>query len=180
MKTSDSTLLDNIDTDTLGGQIPQYTPVYTSGNSSAYWSFRSTAAMIGAQSVPGIPADNIAIADTGTTPILVNDVLLDEIYIALGGTCSTTGLDGNPCIFPQNSEIPSITLYVGEYSVTLNTEDLIFEDYGDYYIGSVQSRTQANSQVDVFGDCFLRNIYAIFDFTSGNEQFGFVTRAPET
>ena len=80
-----------IDAGTLGGRTPQYTPVYTTGYSSIYWSFPSTIAKIGGQSVP-VPADNIAIADTGTTLIYVNDVLLNEIYTALRGTCSTTGL----------------------------------------------------------------------------------------
>jgi Eukaryotic aspartyl protease len=72
-------------------------------------------------------------------------------------------------------------LYVGEYGVTLDPEDLIFSpaggEYQDYYVGSVQPSTEG---FDVFGDYFLRNIYAIFNFTNGNQQFAFVPRVPGT
>jgi hypothetical protein len=174
-----------IDASTLGGRTPQYTPVKTTGDSAIYWwSFPSANSEIGGQSVPGLPADNIAIADTGTSLIYVNDDLVNAIYTALRGGCETTGLGDTPCIFPQNADIPSITLYIGEYPVTLDSQDIIVgpagEGYEDYYVGSVQPRTYINSPVDVFGDRFLRNIYAIFDFTNGDEKFGFVTRAKDT
>jgi aspergillopepsin I len=166
-----------IDVDTLGGQTVLSTSVFPT--EPGYWAFPSTVANIGGNLI-SIP-DNVAIADTGTTLIKINELVLNEIYSLLGGGCDTTGLGNTPCIFPQNADIPSITLYVGEYGVTLDPEDLIFSpaggEYQDYYVGSVQPSTEG---FDVFGDYFLRNIYAIFNFTNGNQQFAFVPRVPGT
>jgi len=165
-----------IDEPTLGGQTPLYTPLVPTG--PGFWAFPSTTANIGGNEI-SIP-DNVAIADTGTTLILLSsDTVVNEIYSLLGGGClNTTG--GNPtCIYPQNADIPSITLYIGEYPVTLDPQDFAIapagEGYEGYNVGAVQPST---SGFDIFGDAFLINIYAIFDF--GNEQFGFVPRAPGT
>jgi len=162
--------------DTLGGQTIQWAPVVPT-NDQGYWAFPSTIANIGGNIVYP-PADNIAFADTGTTLIFLNEAVLNEIYRLLEGTCDTTGLGDTPCIFPKNAQVPSITLYVQDHGVTLNPEDLVWKEYSeDYYVGSVQPRT---GSYDVFGDYFLRNVYAVFDFTNGSPQFGFVPRAPET
>lgn len=167
-----------IDADTVGGQQIQWTPVVAT--EQGYWAFSSTIANVGGNAV-SLPSDNIAIADTGTTLIYVSDPIIDEIYTLLGGNCDTTGLSVNPCIFPQNANIPSITLYVGGYGVTLGPDDIdsgvAADQYEGYVIGTVQPRS---TSFDIFGDVWLRNVYAMFDFTNGNPQFGVVPRAPGT
>lgn len=166
-----------IDSDTVGEQTIQWTPVLSTD--AGYWAFASTIADIGGNvlSLPG----NVAIADTGTTLIRINDYVVGEIYGLLGGTCETSMSD-TPCIYPENATVPSITLYVGNYGVTLGPDDLNFgpvDAYPGYIVGSVQPRFEV-ADVDIFGDVWLNNVYAIFDFTAGNPQFGFVPRAPGT
>lgn len=166
-----------IDADTVGGQTIQWTPVVATDTSS--WAFSSTMANIGGSmiSLPG----NVAVADTGTSTIRLNNVLINEIYNLLGGNCNAD-LPENPCVFPETAVIPSITLYVGDYGVTLSPDDIamgVAEGYEGYVVGSVQPRI-AGVGYDIFGDVWLNNVYAIFDFTSGNNQFGVVLRAPGT
>ena len=165
-----------IDADTVGGHPIQWTPVLAT--MGGFWAFPSTVANIGGNviSLPG----NVAFGDTGTTLIRINDLVINELYRILNGSCNTN-LAHTPCIFPENAEIPSITLYVGEYGITLSPEDIVWdtaEGYPGYIVGSVQPRVDPN--FDIFGDVWLNNVYAIFDFTSGNQQFGVVPRAPGT
>ena len=168
-----------IDADTVGGRLIQWTPVVPTEVGS--WAFSSTTANIGG-TVISLPASNIAVADTGTSLIRINDLVINELYRVLNGSCNTD-LTDTPCIFPENAEIPSITLYVGDYGVTLSPQDIVWgtaQGYPGYLIGSVQPRVELASNVDTFGDVWLNNVYAIFDFTSGNQQFGVVARAPGT
>jgi len=159
-----------IDEQSSNGQTPAYTPV---DNSQGFWMFDSTSAQVGSQNVDR--SGNKAIADTGTTLCLVSDDLCQAIYGAIPGAQQNTQQQG--WVFPTNtdlSSLPQIQVAVGDNLFTINPEELPFEDLGDgTYYGGIQSR--GSQDFDIFGDVFLRSVYAVFD--QGNVQFGAIQRA---
>jgi len=163
-----------IDTELVGSDTPVYTPA---SSVHGYWEFASEFAEINGERVDR--TGNTAYADTGTTLILIADDLLPLIYGPIGGFFDDYY---QGWIFPSNvlvSDIPTVVLPVGNGVVTLNQGDLIttIAQNETYVYGSIQSR--GNTTFDVFGDYWLRNIYAIWDFgtTSEGLRFGFVPRA---
>lgn len=79
-------------------------------------------------------------------------------------------------VFPTSTDLaslPQIQFAVGNNLFTVNPEELPFQDLGDgTYYGGIQSR--GDQDFDIFGDVFLRSVYAIFD--QGNTQFGAIQR----
>jgi hypothetical protein len=120
---------------------------------------------------------NTAFADTGTTLILVADELLPAIYEPMGGFYDK---ENQGWIFPANvplSKVPTVALPAGNALVTLEKQDLAFVSNGSWVFGSIQSR--GDSPYDTFGDFWLRNIYAIWDYgmTKDGLRFGVVPRS---
>lgn len=162
-----------IDQASLGGVTPSYTPV---DNSQGFWMFNSTSASVNGKTITR--SGNTAIADTGTTLCLVADDVLSAYYGAISGAKQDSSQQG--WVYPSSvdpSSLPSIELAVGDTLYTVNGEDIAFQDLGNGFIyGGLQSRGQQN--FDIFGDVFLRSVYAIFDLNGGTPQFGCVQRQP--
>ena len=135
--------------------------------------FDSTSAKVGDKTITR--SGNTAIADTGTTLALVGDDLCEAVYGAIPGAKQNTQQQG--WVFPTSTDlstIPAVQVAVGDTLFTINPEELPFQDLGDgTYYGGIQSRGQQD--FDIFGDVFLRSVYAIFD--QGNTQFGATQRA---
>ncbi|KAF2171730.1 hypothetical protein M409DRAFT_17966 [Zasmidium cellare ATCC 36951] len=159
-----------IDQQATNGQTPTYTPV---DSSQGFWMFDSTSAKVGEKTVTR--SGNTAIADTGTTLALVGDDLCEAVYGAIPGAKQNT--QQQAWVFPTStdlSSLPKIQFAVGDNLFTVNPEELPFQDLGDgTYYGGIQSR--GDQDFDIFGDVFLRSVYAIFD--QGNKQFGCTQRA---
>lgn len=159
-----------IDQQALNGQTPAYTPV---DSSQGFWTFDSTSAKVGDKTVTR--TGNTAIADTGTTLALVGDDLCQAVYAAIPGAKQST--QQQAWVFPTStnlSSLPKIQFAVGDNLFTVNPEELPFQDLGDgTYYGGIQSR--GDQSFDIFGDVFLRSVYAIFD--QGNKRFGCTQRA---
>lgn len=154
-----------------GNNSPQYLPV---DNSNGFWQLPSEYAIINGQRVDR--TGNTAVADTGTTIIHVSDDLLPIIYKPLGGYFDKTQ---QGWVFPANvtlAQVPSIVLPIGGYDIQLAPEDIAFAADGDIIFGAIQSR--GNLDWDVFGDYWLRNIYAVWRFVGEGEGplFGFAPR----
>ena len=69
---------------------------------------------------------------------------------------------------------------VGDNNVTIAKTDILYSDtdFPGYIVGGLQSNDGIGTSI--YGDTWLRNVYAIFDLGSGNEQdfrFGFVPRS---
>lgn len=159
---------------TTGKQI-LYTDVLLTGQAPGSWEFTSTFITINGQTIqrPG----NTAIADTGTSIIIIADQLLPSIYGPIGGK-----FDGTNWLVPSNitqSTLPVIGIPAGPNVVTLRAADLLNEPSPDpnWFIGAIQGR--GDTPIDIFGDVWLRNIYAIHDIGMtgpGKVRFGFVPR----
>jgi Eukaryotic aspartyl protease len=165
----------HIDQQLIGTQSISYTDVI---NTQGFWEFSSTTATIGGKLISR-PAGNTAVADTGTTLILVDDALLSEIYTPLGGYYDSAVNDGQGAwLFPVSalSNLPTITLPIGNFAVTLQDGDLGFQILeGGWVYGSLQSRQ--DNTYDIFGDVWLANLYVIFDLTTSVPRIGVVPRA---
>jgi hypothetical protein len=165
-----------IDQQLVNNQSIQYTPIVTAGNPNGYWTFQSDYFVINGQQVPR--PGNMAFADTGTTLILVADDILPLIYAPLGGRYDPN-VQG--WVFPStvtDAQVPTLGFPAGNNIVTLALTDIARGLVDENWIfGAIQSRGDFN--FDIFGDVWLRNIYAIFDVMDGNDaQFGLVPRAP--
>ncbi|KAF8322271.1 acid protease [Clavulina sp. PMI_390] len=133
---------------------------------NGFWEFPSSQIRIGNRTVQR-PKGNTAIADTGTTLILLDDNAVDEIY----GRIKGARMDRSGWILPKNSKPPNMAFAVGRNFYTISGEDLKFADAGKgMSFGSIQSRGQ-NKQ-DIFGDVFLKRVYAVFDQTPGHPRLG--------
>jgi hypothetical protein len=160
-----------IDSTLLGSNTPEYTPV---DSEHGYWEFSSDFVIINGNRISR-PL-NTAFADTGTTLIMVSDDILPAIYEPLGGFFD---VDTQGWLFPadvDDSDIPTIVLPAGNALVTLDKRDLGFVANETHVFGSIQSR--GSQGYDTFGDYWLRNIYAIWDFGTTDEglRFGVVPR----
>jgi hypothetical protein len=164
-----------IDQQLVNNRSIQYTPIVTAGNPNGYWTFQSDYFVINGQQVPR--PGNMAFADTGTTLILVADDILPLIYAPLGGRYDPN-VQG--WVFPStvtDAQVPALSFPAGNNIVTLALTDIARGLVDENWIfGAIQSRGDFN--FDIFGDVWLRNIYAIFDVMDGNDaQFGLVPRA---
>ncbi|KAK5117588.1 hypothetical protein LTR62_005010 [Meristemomyces frigidus] len=158
-----------IDQTALGGATPAYTAI---DNSQGFWQFPSTTAVVNGNTIQR--SGNTSIADTGTTLCLVDDALCQAFYGQIQGAKQDTQQQG--WVFPTTaaSALPSIQLAIGDTYFTVNPEDIAFQDLGNgTTYGGIQSRGSMN--MDIYGDVFLRSVYAIFD--QGNTRFGCVQRA---
>ena len=173
-----------IDDDLVGNNTINYVPVIPS--SYFAWQIPSQYIIINGNRIerPSTPSatSNTAIIDSGTIQILVSADVLPLIYEPLGGMFNTTT---QLWVFPANytpSQLPTIVLPVGNNDVTLALEDIVFAPVDENWIqGSIQSR--GSYPCDIFGDFWMRNVYAIFDLGNGTEttfRFGFVPRPPAT
>ncbi|KJX92217.1 hypothetical protein TI39_contig5889g00004 [Zymoseptoria brevis] len=149
-----------IDQTALAGQTPAYFP----------WTTRNE---VGDKTINR--SGNQSIADTGTTLALVGDDLCEAVYGAIPGATKSTQQQG--WVFPTStdlSSLPTVRLAIGDTLFTINPEELPFQDLGDgTFYGGIQSR--GDQTFDIYGDVFLRSVYAIFD--QGNTRFGCTQRA---
>jgi hypothetical protein len=152
--------------DQAGLTEPHWAPV---DNSLGFWQFDSAHIRINGE-VSNRPRKNTAIADTGTTLCLLDDETVDRIYKEIPGAKYDYSQQG--WIFPKDcTNLPTVELYLNGYYAAINPKFLDFSDAGDNMTyGAIQSR--GNLSMDIWGDAWLRNGYAIFDV--GNCRFGYV------
>jgi cathepsin D len=171
----------SIDQDALQNQTVNFVDVLPpSIPGAAFWNVSANPIFVNGQEIPN--SDSTPIIDTGTTLIFVNDNVLPAIYEPVGGFLdNNTGL----WIFPFNASIvedlPIITMPVGGYNVTLASEDLAFDTahIPGFAIGGIQGNGVDSGGFTVYGDVWLRNVYAVFDLGTGDGtdfRFGFVPR----
>jgi hypothetical protein len=156
--------------------LPEGTDIVYSDVDSSYgfWEFPSPSIQIGTQT-ESRGTGNTAIADTGTTLILLSDQAVQDIYNTISGAKLDNSAGGY--VLPTDSTPPNISFAVGtaDNIFTIAGEDLKFADAGNgMSFGAIQSRGQ-NPQ-DILGDVCLKRVYAVFDQTPNNPRIGFGQR----
>ncbi|KAJ9603922.1 hypothetical protein H2200_011444 [Cladophialophora chaetospira] len=166
----------NIDEEVVNstGKQISYTPV---NDTSGHWQFDSEFITINGRKTtrPG----NTAIADTGSTLMYIDDSLVAQIYSTIPGARQVPP-DG-PWYFPANStagDMPMVGIAVGGTEIIIEKEHLgyAFDNQTGLIFGGIEGNM--GSGYNVFGDTFLKNVYAVFDV--GNKQLGVVQRLDVT
>lgn len=136
-------------------------------NTDGFWAFSSESVSINGESIP--TSSNTAIADTGTTLVLMSDEVVDALYAQIPG--ATYDWVNQGYIFPISTtvnDLPDFKVAVGEIEYLIQKEDLAFaptDDGGNWY-GGVQSRGLL--PFDILGDTFLKSIYAVSCYLVAN------------
>lgn len=139
------------------GQDLLYTPI---DNSDGFWKFDSPSVVINGNQID-LP-DNKAIADTGTTLLLVSNQICDEFYGLVPGAVYSE--DDQGWVFPNNTrtqDLPTISFAVGGRQITIDKEHIGFASSSvkGMVFGGIQS--QGSLGFNIFGDTFLKNVYAV-------------------
>jgi len=141
-----------------GRQI-SYTPV---NNSDGFWKFSAPSAVINGNTL-GL-GNNTAIADTGTTLMMVSDQVCEELYGAIEGAYYSKSEMG--WVFPRNvptKTLPDFAVAVGTQTITIEKEHFGFAGINgtELVYGGIQSR--GSLPFDIWGDVFLKGVYAVRD-----------------
>lgn len=120
------------------GQSIGWTPV---DSSNGFWMFSSESASINGKTVE--QSRNKAIADTGTTLMLMSDQFCEALYGAIDGAQNSSKYGG--WIIPSTNidQRPDVKVAVGDTMITIEKEQLGWADLGDgsgMVFGAVQSR----------------------------------------
>lgn len=129
-------------------------------SSHGLWMFPSRSATVNGKTII-MPSGNKAIADTGTTLVLVLDEICEALYEQIKGAWYSEEHQGY--IIPKDialNELPEFRIAVGDKEFAIQKEDLLFSqtDEQDWY-GGVQSR--GRNPFDILGHTFLKSVYAV-------------------
>lgn len=157
-----------IDSSEYTGSIT-YTAV---DNSQGFWGFTSSGYTVGtgaavSESIP-------AIADTGTSLLLLPDDLVSAYYAQVSGS-SNSQSDGG-YIFDCSAALPDLTLQIEGYSAVVPGSFLNYAPASES--GSCFGGLQSNSGIgqSIFGDVFLKSQFVVFDDAAGGPQLGFAAK----
>jgi len=157
------------------GVLPRGVDIWTTyvNATNGWWEFDSRAIMIGKKELPR-PAGNTAIADTGTTLILLDDATVYSVYSTVRGAVLDHTAGG--WILPSDANPPDIYFACGDRYFGIPGEDLKFSSAANkgYMYGAIQSR--GSNKQDIFGDVFLKRVYAVFDARANSPRIGFGQR----
>jgi Eukaryotic aspartyl protease len=150
--------------------------ITNNANATGQWAVNSEYAVLNGMRIER--QGNIAVVDTGTPGILLEENLVIDIYALLNGKFDNSS---QTWVFPvNNTGLPMLTLPAGSADVTLTPADFAIgqPDDSGFVVGSIQTRRDLS--FDVFGHPWMNNIYAIFDLgMTGPDviRFGLVPRS---
>lgn len=144
--------------------------IYTNINSAqGFWEFTGTGYGIGDGYFQEQAID--AIADTGTTLLLMDDSIVEDYYSQVTGA----GMDATQggYVFPCSAELPDFVLGIGSGQATIPSSLITLGSIGgSQCFGGLQSNQGIG--LSIYGDVFLKAVLAVFD--ADNERFGFATK----
>lgn len=144
-----------------------YTPV---NSAQGFWEFTGTGYAVGDGSFKQQSID--AIADTGTTLLLMDDAIVEDYYGQIDGAQLDQQQGGY--VFPCDADIPDFVLGIGNAQSTIPASLM--------NLGSVDSTNcfgglQSNGGIglSIYGDVWLKSVLAVFD--SDNKRFGWAPKS---
>ncbi|KAI1326950.1 eukaryotic aspartyl protease [Xylariaceae sp. FL0255] len=161
-----------IDPSEFTGDIT-YVPVNTS---SGFWQFAAEGYEVGSS---GAVSDaHQAIADTGTTLIIVPQDIVTAYYAQVSGAENSESAGGY--IFPCSATLPDYTVVIGGHAATVPASFLnyapvdgtSFADATTCY-GGIQAAS-ADFPFAIYGDVFLKSQFVVFH--GGNAELGFAAK----
>jgi hypothetical protein len=160
-----------IDSSKYTGSIA-YTDIDTS---NGFWEFTGTGYAIGTASFESSSID--AIADTGTTLLLLDDSIVEAYYKKVYGASYDDSQGGY--VFSCSATLPSFTLGIGSYHAVIPGTYMNYaptDDSGGICYGGLQSNEGIG--FSIFGDVFLKSQFVVFD--SDNTQLGVAAKTLNT
>ena len=124
-----------------------------------------------------VPISHSAIADTGTTLLLLPAAIVQAYYAQVPSAVTDASAGG--WVFPCNTTLPDLTLHVGEYKAVVGGELVQFApvDTDDLATaktcyGGVQS--MSGLPFAIYGDVFFKSQFTVFDVKE--ERLGFAAK----
>lgn len=136
-------------------------------NSRGFWEFPSNSYSIGGkdvQSSTGSPA----IADTGTSLVMVDDEVAEAFYSQIEGAEMNSQAGGY--VYPCDADVPSFGVAIGDnYMAHINGSDIEYAKVGgNTCFGGIQGNNGQGLQI--YGAVLLKQYFAVFNF--GDLTFG--------
>ena len=139
--------------------------------SSGLWQFTSNTFMVGKGTPTQVPTAAPAIADTGTTLLLMDPVIVQAYYDQVQGA----KLAGQGVVFPCTASLPDLHIqlsptYLGKIPGAL----INFQPIGDgQCMGGLQ--TNAGQNVQILGDVLFKSQFVVFE--GSGPSIGFAEHA---
>ncbi|KAK7718534.1 hypothetical protein SLS64_002489 [Diaporthe eres] len=144
--------------------------------SQGFWAFNSEGFSVGDGQAQDFPHQ--AIADTGTTLMLVQDQMVEAYYAQVPSAQNNAQIGG--FVFDCSEELPSLTANIGGYQAVIPGSIIKFApadtdsfDTATTCFGGVQSNT--GLPFAIYGDIFLKAAFTVFD--GGNMRIGFAAKS---
>lgn len=144
-----------VDTTQFVGTL-KMTPV---DNAQGYWQFNSTTFAVGDDAPQTNPGATPAIADTGTSLLLVDDAVLKGYYAKVAG--AKNGDQG--FTFPCDAKMPDLKLALGpDYMATIPGPLINYQRLGGgICYGGLQS--SQGQPIQILGDILFKSQFVVFD-----------------
>jgi len=156
-----------IDTTKYTGAIT-YVPV---DSSQGFWSFSVGGYGVG-DSVTSTSKFS-AIADTGTSLLLLSPTILSAYYAKVSGATNSATYGGY--VFNCNAKLPDFSVKIGSTTFTLPGSYINYAPVTNTLCyGGLQSN--AGVGFSIFGDIFLKNFFVVFSQVGGSPQLGFAAQ----
>jgi len=158
----------SIDDSAHTGQIT-YVPV---DNSRGFWGFTADSYSVDGGASGG--AITNAIADTGTSLLLLDDTIVSAYYSGVNGAQNDQSQGGYT--YPCSTTLPAITFTIGGYAATVPGSYVNYaptDASGTTCFGGIQSNTGIG--VNIFGDIFLKSQFVVFNGDT-SPQLGFAAK----
>ncbi|KAI0173576.1 eukaryotic aspartyl protease [Hypoxylon sp. FL1284] len=150
-----------------------FVPVNTS---SGFWQFTAMGYAVAGSDV--ISAPHQAIADTGTTLLMVPEAIADGYYAKVQGAASSPSAGGY--VFPCGADLPDFTAVIGSYKAVIPGDFIKFApvdgtslDDAATCFGGIQA-SPAGFPLAIYGDIFLKAQFVVFH--GGNQQLGLASK----
>ncbi|PNS16000.1 Rhizopuspepsin [Sphaceloma murrayae] len=140
-------------------------------SSQGFWGFTAGGYQVGSSAAVSTSIGK-SIADTGTSLLYLPSSVVTAYYRQVSG--SSNSADQGGYIFPCTATLPNFTVKIGTGSFVIPGSYINFAPIGDgTCFGGIQSNTGLG--LTIFGDIFLKAVYAVFDQSTGSPRLGFAT-----
>ncbi len=145
--------------------------------SQGFWQFQASGFAVGNGSTKIVSAPHQAIADTGTTLLMMPEDIVDAYYAEVPGATNSEELGGY--VFDCDTALPDLTLAIGSYRAVVPGSLINFAP-ADGLVASPDATCFGGLQAStglpfaIYGDVFLKSQFVVFH--GGQQQLGFAAK----